>query len=259
MMKRALGLCFLLLAAGGCTPQLENIESTLARNTEAIENARIEQKLVAREVGDLSALLRLEDDSGLENNARLQARLTRVENKLDQVTRKLDDNFEFMRGISARVDLLATRMGVPTLGEFKTVEGGQTDASTLQDLPEEGRAMYNAAMLDRSRGDTDAAIEGLKQFLGRYQNSELADDASYWLGAMAMSRGDTTTAMEYFMDLLDNWPQAERRADAMLKLLVAEKARGNLPAAGDWLQRLQAEYPGSEVTALAEAELSATE
>ena len=244
-----------VLLLAGCTPQFDHIESSLARNSDELEQARVQQRQLAQEVAGLSTLLRQEDNSGLENNARLQARLVRVENKVDQVIRMLEDNFEFMQGISARVDLLATRLGIPTLGEYKTPRGG--DVSALSDLPEEGRAVFNAAMLDRSRGDLDAAKEGLRDFLDRFGNSEMADDALYWLGAISMAGNDHAAALGDFARLLEDWPQAERRADAMLKSLVAERALGNDEAARDWLERLRADYPGSEITALAEEEFGA--
>ena len=60
------------------------------------------------------------------------AKLVQVSTRLDQLMQKLDDNAEYMRDLSARVDLLATRQGIPTLGEYKPPSdrsaGGETAA-----------------------------------------------------------------------------------------------------------------------------------
>jgi tol-pal system protein YbgF len=159
-----------------------------------------------------------------------------------------------MRNLSARVDLLTTRLGLPTLGEFKEPAPGGAD---LQALPEEGRAIYNAALLDRDHGNDELAAQGFQEFLDRYPRSEMADDASYWLGEIAYARGDHAAALTAFLRLSDEFPEAERRPDALHKAVLSAYAIGDLDQARALLDRLKNDYPGSEQTALATAALEA--
>jgi len=248
-------LCLLpaIALAAGCSPQFEHIESAVERNREEIQLVRDEQMVVRREVESINTLLRSDQGTGVESSAILQAKLSQVLGKLDRVDRKLDDNAEYMRNLSARVDLLATRLGLPTLGEYKTVDG---DASELDVLPEEGRALFNAALLDRDRGNTGIAAEGFREFRERYGRSELADDAGYWLGEMAYADGEYQEALEHLQTVIDGPRDADRRPDALLKAVFAAQARGDDATAGGYLETLKSDYPDSEQAALAEAELS---
>lgn len=249
----AAALLLVLGAGAGCAPQLEHIEGAIDNNSAEIQTLSDEQKVLKRDLEATLELLRGDQGSGLETDARLQAQLQQVLTRLDQISQKQDDNQEFMRNLSARVDLLATRLGVPTLGEFKPAPEGGAD---LEALPEEGRAIFNAAMLDRNRGNADVARQGFQEFLDRYPNSELADDAQYWLGAMAEEDGDHEGALKLLLPMLDKYPQSDRRSDALLKAITACHELGRDDQARSLLQKLQTEFPGSENAALAASLLS---
>jgi tol-pal system protein YbgF len=131
--------------------------------------------------------------------------------------RKLDDNAEYMRALSARVDLLATRSGIPMPGdETPPPPPAPADTGAVA-LPEEGRSIYQAAQLDRSRGNVTLAREGFREFLERYGDSELADDARYWLGDLAYGEGDWIDASDQFERLLADHPDTPWAPAALLK------------------------------------------
>ena len=249
---RLISLLPALWLAAGCSPQFEHIESAVERNREEIQRVRDEQRVILQEVESVNSLLRSDVGTDVESTAVLQAKITQLLGKLDRVDRKLDDNAEYMRNLSARVDLLTTRLGVPTLGEFKTVGD---DAADLDVLPEEGRALFNAALLDRDRGNSAAAQEGFTSFLERYPLSELADDARYWLGEMAYADGDYAQALEQLQSVIDGPAEADRRPDALLKAVFAARAAGDRDRARACFDRLATEYPDAEQTALAAAEM----
>lgn len=253
VVRRVSSLLPVLWLAAGCSPQFEHIESAVERNRDEIRQMRDEQRVIHQEVEGLNSLLRSDQGTGTESSAVLQAKISQILVKMDRIDHKLDDNNEFMRNLSARVDLLTTRLGLPTLGEYKTVEGG---ADELDALPEEGRALFNAALLDRDRGNMEAAAEGFREFLDRYGRSELTDDAGYWLGEMAYADGEYQQALAYLQAVVDGPRDADRRIDALLKAVFAAQAQGDDAAARGFLSLLQAEYPESEQTALAAAELS---
>lgn len=251
--RRLIGLLPALVLAAGCTPQFEHIESAVERNRVEIQQVRDEQRVILQEVESVNSLLRSDAGTDVESTAVLQAKITQLLSKLDRVDRKLDDNSEYMRNLSARVDLLTTRLGVPTLGEYKTVED---DGGGLDALPEEGRALFNAALLDRDRGNTAAAAEGFTAFLDRYTQSELADDARYWLGEMAYAEGDYDGALALLQAVIDGPADADRRPDALLKAIFTARAAGDEARAKALFDRLVTDYPDSEQTALAAAEMS---
>jgi tol-pal system protein YbgF len=202
-----------LLAA--CAPQLDRIELAVQENHDEMAEIRAENRRLSQEVTALAELLRLESSAGDETNAQRLAKLSQVSLRLDQLMQKLDDNAEYMRELSARVDLLATRSGVPTLGEYRPPE--TTADEGLAALPEEGRSIYQAAQLDRSRGNVELARDGFREFLDRFGESELGDDARYWLGDLAYGEKDWTDAADQFERLLADHPGSPWAAAALLK------------------------------------------
>jgi tol-pal system protein YbgF len=215
--RRAAALLALVGAVsvlGGCAPQLDRIEASVQDNATVLAEMRAENRRLEQEVEALARLLRLESESGDETNAQRFAKLGQVSARLDQLMRKLDDNAEYMRELSARVDLLAARSGVPTLGEYRPPPPADEAAAAL---PEEGRSIYQAAQLDRNRGNVELAREGFREFLERFSDSEFSDDARYWLGDLAYGERDWIDAADQFERLLLDHPDTPWAPAALLK------------------------------------------
>jgi len=198
----------------GCAPQLDRIEVSVQENQDQISQMQAENKRMLQEVVALGALLRMGNDAGDESTAMRYAQLAQVSTQMDQLIRRLDDNAEYMRDLSARVDLLATRSGIPTLGEYKPPSAGADPDSPLT---EEGRTILETAKLDRTTGNTELARSGFQEFLAKFPDSESADDATYWLGDLWYGDGDWNQALDYFQRLMNDFPQSEYLPSALLK------------------------------------------
>jgi len=164
---------------------------------------------------------------------------------------KLDDNAEYMRDLSARVDLLATRQGIPTLGVYKPPASNSVGAETL---PEEGRAIFEMAELDRNRGNVELAKSGFEEFLSKYGDSELSDEALYWLGDLSYGEGDDAAALGYFEDMLDRFPASEMAPAALYKARACLLNLGRGDEAEAMGQVLVNTFPASTEAALLQAE-----
>lgn len=248
--RQPVGILVVLAAAvllGGCAPQLNRIEMSVQDNNDAIARMQAENKRLTQEVQALGALLRMDRDAGDESSAMRLAKLSQVATRMDQLLQKLDDNAEYMRDLSARVDLLATRQGIPTLGEYKPPSPDDVSGETL---PEEGRSILAQAELDRNRGNYDLAAEGFTEFLARYGNSEAADDAMYWLGDIAYGKSEHEKALQLFTDLLDKFPTSERAAAALYKGRSCLLALGRNNEAWEWGGKLLSQFPNSPEAAL---------
>lgn len=235
------------LALTGCAPQLNRIEVSVQDNQDSIARMQVENKRLTQEVMALGSLLRMDRDAGDESSAMRLAKLSQVATRMDQLLQKLDDNAEYMRDLSARVDLLATRQGIPTLGEYKAPTPSDVSGETM---PEEGRSILEQAELDRNRGNVDLAQEGFEEFLQRYGNSEAADGAIYWLGDIAYGKGENEQALGYFEDLLAKYPSSEKAPAALYKGRSCLLALGRDNEAWEWGGKLLSDYPNSGEAAL---------
>jgi tol-pal system protein YbgF len=238
-----LGAGLLLLC--GCAPQFDRIEEGVLHNAQEIEQLQREQALLRQQVEAIDALLRSDQDAGLTADARGSAKLGHLSQKIDQLIQKLDDNASFTRNLSARVDLLSTRAGVSPLG---AAGGGE--------LPEEGRAIFRAALRDRSRGETELARQGFRDFLSRHGQSELADDAHYWLAELDYADGHHAEALAAFQSFLEAYPASELAPAAELKVGYCQFALGQEAQARATLARLIERHPDAEEAALARERLA---
>lgn len=243
------GVAVLLFA--GCAPQLDRIELAVQDNQDEMSVMQVENKRLMAEVQALNALLRMDRDAGNESTAMRLQRLTVLSNQIDQLMNKLDDNAEYMRDLSARVDLLATRSGIPTLGEYKPPT---RDAANSQAPVEEGQAIFDMAVLDHSQGHTDLARQGFEEFLRKYPDSEVADDAIYWLGDLAYANDQHQDALGYFMELVTKYPQAEFAPAALYKGRSCLMSMGRTEDAWGLGGQLLREFPDSPEAALLKEE-----
>lgn len=253
MRRQLLAAGFILvtgLPVTGCAPQLNRIETSVQENRDQVARLQAENKRLLQEMQVLNQLMRLEKDAGDETSAMRLAKLSQVSARLDQLMQKLDDNAQYMRELSARVDLLATRQGIPTVGEYRPPQG----AAAADALPEEGRTIFAAAEQDRTRGNNDLARQGYEEFLQRFGRSENADDAVYRLGDLDYADGAHAAAAKRFEDLLARFPKSDWAPAAMYKARACYLALGRKQDAWKMGGDLLARFPASDEAALLKEE-----
>ncbi len=241
---------FLLL--GGCASQLDRIETGIQTNRDEISRLEAQNKHLQQEVRTLSELVRMQHDSGDQTGAMGMAKLTQLGGRLEQVLQKLEDNAEFMRNLSARVDLLVNRSGIPTLGEYRPPSEKQQGGA---DLPEEGRTILDAADLDRTSGNNNLAREGYEEFLNRFDNTEAAARALYGLGDLDLDAGRFEAALARFDELLQRFPDNPRAPAALYKSRRCLLGLDRTAEAAARARRLFTEYPQAPEAALLKEEL----
>jgi len=246
-----LAVCSLM--AVGCAPQLDRIEVSVQENRDEVARLQVGNRRLMTEMQAIGELLRMDRNAGDESSAMRLAKLSQVSTRLDQLMRKLDDNAEYMRDLSARVDLLATRQGIPTLGEYRPpATTGDPGADVL---PEEGRAIFEQAELDRNRGNNELAKAGFEEFLEKYGDSEAADDAVYWLGDLDYGDRDHQAALARFEDLLTRFPDSDFVPAALFKGRACLVSLGLMDDAHAMGERLLTEHPDSAEAALLNADI----
>ncbi len=240
-----------VLAGTGCAPQLDRIEVAVQDNHDEISLIKAENKRLLQEMTALGQLLRMDRNAGDESSAMRLSSLSQLSTQIDQLMNKLDDNTEYMRDLSARVDLLATRSGLPTLGEYKPPTSG---AAAGGPLLEEGKATFDMALLDKDRGNDELARQGFEEFLEKYPTSEVADDAMYWLGDLSYKDGQYEAALGYFQQMLTAYPAAEFAPAALYKSRICLLELNRQEEAWDVGGKLMTQFPNSNEAALLKEE-----
>ncbi len=100
------------------------------------------------------------------------------------------------------------------------------------------------------------AVSVFKQQITSYPQSELADDAHYWIAESMYVNRDLDSAKQYFKVIIDSFAQSPRLPDAMLKTAYIEQEQGNKIEARILLQEIIQYHPRSNAAISAKNRLT---
>jgi tol-pal system protein YbgF len=134
-------------------------------------------------------------------------------------------------------------VGEPDSGRTAGAEGGEGEKSYV-----EGYALFNS-------GDYPGAEKAFQDFLSRSPESDLADDAQYWIGECFFSQKDHRRAILEFRKVIDQYPFGNRVPHAFLKIGLSYLALGDRERAAENLETVVQAFPKSDVATVARAAL----
>lgn len=131
--------------------------------------------------------------------------------------------------------------------------------------------IYQAAYIDFSKGSYPLAVTGFREFLRRYPDHDLADNAQYWIGEahFSMARGhvnagatdkaqaELAQAVQEFKKVIANYPRGDKAPTALYKEALALLDLKQPDLAQQRLRYLVENFPQAEETPLARERLSA--
>lgn len=97
----------------------------------------------------------------------------------------------------------------------------------------------------------DLAAASFKQFLLTFADSELADNAQYWLAESYYASDKFEDALRDFQVVIDDYPRSRKVPDALLKIGYCNYTLKQWDAARVTLKRVQADYPETTAARLA--------
>jgi tol-pal system protein YbgF len=246
-------LCAAVLAGGCNSAQLDTLEyklndiqrqlHQLQLDTARQEALELLQQEIAAELGrfaDAQAGLVAGLEGLGERIAELRAELDRssggVEALREQVARA-GQSLADLEEAFASLELPA-----------ESSEGAPSPALDPQEL-------YRRAYDDFLRGDYDRAIVGFRDYIDRFPNSELADNATYWIGESYFSQGRFREAIDSFVQVPSSYPNSERIASSLLREGTAHLELGQVEQARRSLLAVVERFPQSDEAILARQQL----
>lgn len=98
-------------------------------------------------------------------------------------------------------------------------DGGSSSKSTSSPLASEsGRTDYDHAFNLLQQGKYNQAEQAFSEFLGEHPDSELADNAQYWLGESHYVTREYKEAVAAFQAVIDGYPDSPKLPGALLKM-----------------------------------------
>jgi tol-pal system protein YbgF len=252
-----LGGCVSSSDIDGLHRQMNDIE----RQIQALERKSSSKEEVSR----LNTNVSQQTEQLLKSNADTGIRLGELTAKMEQLESKLEDTNRRLAQLSQQIaenqgDLARLRAAPPGSLAPQNPPLSQTgsDAAVVRapagahPSPTE---LYDTAYADYNKGRYPLAIQGFQEYLVAYPNTDLSDNAQYWIAESLYAQKKYKEAIAAFDKLLKQWPQSDKAAAGLLKkgyalIELGQKAEGVVQ-----LQYVMHEFPTAEESRLARARL----
>jgi tol-pal system protein YbgF len=261
------------LAAAGCvSPQdIEALQSQLSD----IQRQMLQLQRQApskQEVEDLGTSVGQQMGSLLKTEADMQVKLQELSSQIDELQAKLEDTNYRLAQLSQQIattnqELKAFRSQppapAPAPADPATGQNGEPGAPPAQQPQQPSRpgpaadpqSLYNAAYNDYLRGKYDLALQGFEEYLKNFPGTDLADNATYWIGECYYRQRRYRQAVDQFEAVLSRYPRSDKSAGALLKKGYALIELGDRSQGVTQLRQVLRQYPTSDEANLARQRL----
>ena len=220
--------------------------------------------------GDLQAMESSMQDltsKNMRSNADLAQRVVELQEQiealhasLEMTTRRLQQISQELAAVRSQrstAAILPPVTAAPT-GEEEAGSGGAAAAGAAAlsaggpSTPDE---LYRSAYEDYMRGNYDLAADGFGEYLRRWPDTELSDNALYWIGECYDAKEEPNQALEMFSKVLEDYPTSDKAAAAQLKKGLIYLKMGDQGQGVVNLQYVVYEHPGTREADLAREQL----
>ena len=242
------------LALGGCVTS-SDIEGLQAQLSDIQRQVLLLQQQASskEEVADLGEKITQQTNALLKSEAEMLVGLEELSNELEQLRASLDNTDYRLEQLSAQItstnqELQAVRSSI----------GGAFRSSVTPAEPAnvgDPRELYQAAYNDHLSGNYDLAIMGFRRYLDAYPETDLADNAAYWIGEAYFSQRKYSQSIQAFDTILQRYARSEKIASALLKKGYAYLELGQREQGVAQLRSVIRQYPESDEANLARQRL----
>jgi tol-pal system protein YbgF len=123
--------------------------------------------------------------------------------------------------------------------------------------PPPARELYSQAYADYTRGNYDLAMQGYREYLRYYPDTDLSDNAQYWIGESLYAKKLFAEAVDAWDELLREYPSSDKLPDGRFKRAMALERLGRRREALGEYRTVADRYPNSEAGRKAKERLTA--
>jgi len=266
-------LAISLVTIGACTSQedmtlLHREITDVQRQVQQLQQSTLDK-------GDLGSMeRRLEDLTAktMRSNADLAVRVEGLQEQIEALHASLELTTRQLQSISQELAAARARTATPALpavtvageGQEPAPEGAEgrpttatepTSPNPAEMATESPDDLYRSAYEDYMRGNYELAAQGFREYLKRWSDTDLADNALYWIGECFDAQDRPEEALELFSQVLEEYPTSDKAAAAQLKKGLIYLKLGDQGQAALNLQYVVYEHPGSKEADLAREKL----
>ncbi len=228
-----------------------------------------------------TAYLRLKADALQQDNAELKKMLQELRKQLatlqDETRRTKADLLTEIDQLKSQIQIVSSRLedntyrmshliqkpapaAPPPATKDTLTDATASDVSVMQAIlgDDDPLKIYNAAYLDLSKRNYQLALQGFQQFLEKFPQTDLSDNAQYWIAEVYYAQKDIQKAIENFKKVIENYPKGDKVPAALLKLGYCYLTLDNQAEGKRYLRAVIERFPNSEEARLARNRLSSS-
>jgi len=248
------GIALLAMPVTGCvsSADIEQLHSQLTEIRIELLELRKEGPSKA-DVAAAEAAISEQTEALVQSQADMRLELQALADEIGQLKSRLEETH-------FRLAQLAQQIAA-TNQELQAVRSAAEQARAVAPPPPQApnptdpQSLYDAAYNDYVRGSYDLAILGFRQYLDAFRDTELADNATYWIGECYYLQGKFQKAIDQFDQVLTDYERSDRNPSALLKKGYAYLELGQRAQGVVQLQHVICEYSGTDEAHLARQRL----
>jgi len=227
--------------------RIESLQSEMRILSTGVEEYKEFIKRPSKEIdrmkGDIEGRLRIleERGRGIEEKNKV------LEEKLEE---KLKETGDRLKGLEGKMTELSSKLvelekSPPTKETPAEVKGTSTGVGDL----------YKDAYETFQKGNLEGARRKFEAFLKQYPNTELSDNAQFWIGETYYLKKDFEKAILEYEKAIAKYPEGDKIPAALFKQALAFLELGDKTNARNLLKRVIERYPHSEQAEMAKKRL----
>jgi len=246
-----------MVAAAGCgSSQLDTMEQQLADIQRQVLQIQ-KQGSSKEEVAGLQTTTAEQSRNLLKAQADIQLELQSLSSLIEQLEGKLEDTNYRLAQLSQQI--AATNQQIKGLRPSDAAPpppgGGGAGGPIPGNAAADPETLYRTSYNDYLRGNYDLAILGFRQYLESFGSTDLADNASYWIGESYYRQKRFQDAIREFDAVVNQYPNSDKVASALLRKGYAYLELGEQSKGVVQLQNVIRRYPKSDEANLARQQL----
>lgn len=256
VVSRLGALALVLAVLPGCvsSKDIEALQAQLADIQRQVLQLQM-QSSSKEEVAGLQRSISGEMEDLLKSEADMQVRLDSLSRQIEQLQSSLEDNNYQQAQLSQQLAAILQELKAARTGAAANESGSPTNGTNSTVVATDPKAIYDTAYNDYLRGNYDLAILGFREYLQTFPDTELSDNAYYWIGECYYSQAKHEQASREFETVLNRFPHSDKVAGAMLKRGYALLADGERQSGIVQLRALVSDHPASDEAQLARQRL----
>lgn len=236
----------LALAGSGCAPG-----GYYNQSQSALDSLLTTQAELVRRMDRLDKKVDTTRENVQSSRASSDSRLGELSQRMDVLEGKLEASGIRFTELAQKVDTVKQK--ISSSDSARVAMGlAPRDTTGIPD-PE---AAYQAAYSDIASGRYDLARQAFEQYLAHYPDTEVSDNAQYWIGECNYATGNFEGAISAFGKVVQNYPKGDKVPAALFKIGVSHARLGHNEESKKYFRLLIQKYPKSAEASLAKERMA---